>query len=436
MSSVAVVGAGAWGTALAIQAARAGRRVTLWARDPTALAAGRSPRLPGVALPERVTVTGELPGRCHAAILLAVPAQHLRTLLTAWQPQAPVVICAKGIETGTGRLPGEILAELHPDAPWAVLTGPNFAAEIAAGLPAAAVLATTDADRRARLIALLATPTFRLYGNDDPLGAQLGGAAKNVIAIAAGAVIGAGLGENARAALITRGVSELARLVASLGGRAETAAGLSGLGDLLLTCTGASSRNYSLGVALGRGEALADILAARQSVTEGVATAPALVARAAGVDLPICAAVALLLAGETTLPQAMAALLARPLRKRIGWPSKRGGARPLIHELRVYHCLPGRLPALLNRFATITLPIWQRHGIRQAGFWTVAIGESNQDLYYLLEWESLAERDTKWTAFQSDPEWLEKRAGTERDGQIVGSITNAILQPTAFSSVK
>jgi glycerol-3-phosphate dehydrogenase (NAD(P)+) len=314
MSSVAVVGAGAWGTALAIQAARAGRRVTLWARDPAALATGRSPRLPGFALPDAVRVTGDLPDRCHAAILLAVPAQHLRGLLSAWRPQAPVVICAKGIEAGTGRLPGEILMELHPGLPWAVLTGPNFAAEVAAGLPAAAVLASAEPERRARLIALLATPGFRLYGNDDPLGAQLGGAAKNVIAIAAGAVIGAGLGENARAALITRGVSELARLVAALGGRAETAAGLSGLGDLLLTCTGASSRNYSLGVALGRGGALADILAARSAVTEGVATAPALLTRAAGLDLPICAAVSALLAGEATLPQAMAALLARPLR--------------------------------------------------------------------------------------------------------------------------
>jgi glycerol-3-phosphate dehydrogenase (NAD(P)+) len=161
---------------------------------------------------------------------------------------------------------------------------------------------------------MLGTPGFRLYGNDDPIGVQLGGAAKNVIAIAAGTVIGAGLGENARAALITRGLAELSRLAVALGGRPETVMGLSGLGDLLLTCTGPSSRNFSLGLALGRGEALADILAARSAVTEGVATAPALLARARGVDLPICAAVAALLAGRTTVAQAMAALLARPRR--------------------------------------------------------------------------------------------------------------------------
>ena len=171
-----------------------------------------------------------------------------------------------------------------------------------------------EAALRERVIAALSTPTFRLYGNDDPVGAQVGGAAKNVIAIAAGTVIGAGLGENARAALITRGLAELARLVVALGGRAETVMGLSGLGDLLLTCTGPASRNFSLGLALGRGEKLADVLAARSAVTEGVTTAPALVARASGVDIPICTAVAALLDGRITLRQAMANLLSRPLR--------------------------------------------------------------------------------------------------------------------------
>ena len=224
------------------------------------------------------------------------------------------MICTKGVETGTNRLPLELVAELAPHAPAAVLTGPNFAHEIAAGLPAASVVAGTDARLRARIISLLATPSFRLYGNDDPIGAQVGGAAKNVIAIAAGAVIGAGLGENARAALITRGLAELSRLVIALGGRAETVSGLSGLGDLLLTCTGPSSRNFSLGLALGRGEPLAAVLAARDLVTEGVATAPALVARAAGVDMPISAAVAALVEGRTTLHAAMEALLARPRR--------------------------------------------------------------------------------------------------------------------------
>jgi len=239
--------------------------------------------------------------------------QHLRGMLARLpQSATPLVVCAKGVEIRTHRLPLELVAELHPTADAVVLTGPNFAHEIAAGLPAASVVAGTDAAVRGRVIELLGTQAFRLYGNDDPVGAQVGGAAKNVIAIAAGAVIGAGVGENARAALITRGLAELSRLAVALGGRAETVSGLSGLGDLLLTCTGPSSRNYSLGLALGRGEALADILAARDTVTEGVTTAPALVARAAGVDMPISAAVAALVEGRVTLRKAMATLLARP----------------------------------------------------------------------------------------------------------------------------
>ena len=314
MSSVAVVGAGAWGTALAIQAARASNRVTLWARDPAPIARMReSPRLPGLALPDAIAVTGELP-RTADVIVMAVPMQHMRGVLAAMRPAAPLLLAAKGVETGTLRLPLEVAASEHPAVPAALLTGPNFAREVALGQPAASVIAAADPALRDALAALLGTPAFRLYGNDDPVGAQLGGAAKNVIAIAAGAVIGAGLGENARAALITRGVAELGRLAVALGGRAETIAGLSGLGDLVLTCTGPGSRNFSLGHALGQGEALADILARRQSVTEGVATAPALVARAAAVELPICRAVAELVTGGATLGQAMAALLARPRR--------------------------------------------------------------------------------------------------------------------------
>lgn len=318
MNSIAVIGAGAWGTALAIQAARAGNQVSLWARDPAraaAIAAAReNPRLPGHRLPNAVTLAPTL--ATDAALrLLAVPMQHLRGVLALLPPAStPLVLCMKGVETGTLRLPLELVAELHPSAPNVILTGPNFAHEIAAGLPAAAVVAGTDAALRDLVIARLGTPAFRLYGNDDPIGAQVGGAAKNVIAIAAGAVIGAGLGENARAALVTRGLAELARLAVALGGRAETVAGLSGLGDLLLTCTGPASRNYSLGLALGRGETLADILARRDTVTEGVATAPALVARAGGVDMPICAAVAALVQGRLTLRGAIDSLLARPLR--------------------------------------------------------------------------------------------------------------------------
>ncbi|HUN39503.1 MAG TPA: NAD(P)H-dependent glycerol-3-phosphate dehydrogenase [Acetobacteraceae bacterium] len=318
MSDVSVIGAGTWGIALAIQAARAGADVLLWARDPLRAAdlaaRGESSRLPGVRLAQQVIVTHDL-GRVSGIVLLAVPMQHQRAVLTRLPPgTAPLVVCAKGFETGTNLLPLEVGQSVHPGVEAAVLTGPNFAHEIAAGLPAAAVVAATQSPLRDRVIATLSTPTFRLYGNDDPIGAQVGGAAKNVIAIAAGAVIGAGLGENARAALITRGLAELARLAVALGGRRETVMGLSGLGDLLLTCTGPASRNYSLGVALGRGEKLVDVLAARSAVTEGVATAPALVTRAAGVDLPICTAVAALLEGRTTLRQAITDLLARPLR--------------------------------------------------------------------------------------------------------------------------
>jgi len=315
MSSILVVGAGAWGTALALHLAREGRPVTLWARNPAPILADRrSPRLPGHRLPDPVVVTGRLDAKPFDAALLAVPVQHMAAVAAGLPGRTPVVACAKGVEAGTLRLPLEILADLHPGRPAAVLTGPNFAHEVAAGLPAAAVLAAADAGLRASLAEMIGGPAFRIYGNDDPVGAQLGGAAKNVIAIAAGAVMGAGLGENARAALITRGLAEIGRLVTALGGRAETVAGLSGLGDLLLTCTGPGSRNYSLGLALGQGMALSAILAGRDAATEGIDTAPALVARANGVDLPICTAVAALLDGRWRLDQAIAALLARPRR--------------------------------------------------------------------------------------------------------------------------
>ncbi len=227
-----------------------------------------------------------------------------------------MLICCKGIEAGTLALPLEIAADAHPGVTPGVLTGPNFAHEIAAAcqpLPW-----SRPATRRCvtRLIGAAGDPAFRLYGNDDPIGAQLGGAAKNVIAIAAGVVIGAGLGENARAALVTRGLAELARLAVALGGQAETVAGLSGLGDLLLTCAGAASRNMSFGLALGAGTPAATILAGRSGVTEGVATAPALVARAAllGVSVPVCEAVSALVSGQISVAQATHALLSRPLR--------------------------------------------------------------------------------------------------------------------------
>ena len=307
---VAVIGAGAWGLALALQAHRAGRAVTLWARTPARV----GERLRGITLPPEIRVTGALP--VADLVLLAVPLQHLRAVAAALPPGGPLICCAKGIEAETLALPLEILAAVQPGRPAAVLTGPSFAREVAAGLPTAVVLAAESEMLRNEAIVALATPPFRLYGNDDPVGAQVGGAAKNVVAIAAGAVIGAGLGENARAALVTRGLAELARLAVALGGRAETVSGLSGMGDLLLTCTSEASRNYSFGLALGGGARPAEILAARTAVTEGVATAPALVARALklGVAVPVCAAVAGVLGERITLAQAIAALLARRLR--------------------------------------------------------------------------------------------------------------------------
>jgi len=321
---IAVIGAGAWGTALAIQADRAGQSVMLWARDSARAALMAQSRanerlLPGVPLPPGITVTANATQALQdaALILLVVPAQALRPVLQSLPTlSAPVLICAKGVEAGSLMLPLEVLAEIHPGISAGVLSGPNFAHEIARGLPAAAVVASADSGLRALGVTRLGSPGFRLYGGDDPVGAEIGGAAKNVIAIAAGAVMGAGLGENARAALITRGLAEISRLAVALGGRADTVAGLSGLGDLLLTATGPGSRNTSLGMALGRGENLTDILGARQGVTEGVTTAPALVARAArlGVEIPICAAVAELVSGRLTVREAVAQLLSRPSR--------------------------------------------------------------------------------------------------------------------------
>jgi glycerol-3-phosphate dehydrogenase (NAD(P)+) len=321
---IAVLGAGAWGTALAVQAARAGNAVCLWARDPARARAIAERRenatyLPGVPLSPAIEVTADPAAALADAlfVLVCVPAQFLRPVLSALPDTGvPLVACAKGVERGTLRFPLEVVAEVRPGRPIAVLSGPNFAHEVAKGLPAAAVLASHDAGLRQVAGDLLGTAGFRIYGGDDPMGVQVGGAAKNVISIAAGAVIGAGLGENARAALVTRGLAELSRLTVALGGKAETASGLSGLGDLLLTTTGPGSRNTSLGVELARGVSLETALATRVGVAEGVETAPAIVARAAeaGVELPICAAVAELLAGRLSVSDAMGRLLARPRR--------------------------------------------------------------------------------------------------------------------------
>ncbi len=308
---VAVLGAGAWGTALALHALRLGHEVTLVARDPTPLAGRVNPRLPAHPLPPALAIAGTLPDA--DLLVLGVPTQPLRAALLAL-PAAlpPLVLLAKGLEAATGLLPLEVLRQARPDARGTVLSGPNFAHEVAAGLPAAAVVAGDDAPL---VQAALSGPALRLYASADPIGVQLGGAAKNVLAIAAGICTGAGLGENARAALVTRGLAELSRLVVASGGQAATAAGLSGLGDLLLTATGPGSRNTSLGIALGQGASLAAILAGRSAVTEGVATAPALLARAAaaGVELPVCATVAALLDGRLDVAGALRALMDRPM---------------------------------------------------------------------------------------------------------------------------
>jgi glycerol-3-phosphate dehydrogenase (NAD(P)+) len=312
---IGILGAGAWGIALAVLWARAGKTTVLSARNPALLHARVSPRLPGVMFPENLAVSDTIPDA--KILVLCVPMQFARPVLAALPAgDAPVLLCCKGLESSTLLLAPELCAAMLPDRNIAVLTGPNFAREVAAGLPAAAVLAAADAGLRGELITALHSHTLRLYGSADVTGAALGGAAKNVIAIAAGVVMGAGLGENARAALITRGLAEIARLSLALGGKAETVSGLSGLGDLLLTCTGMSSRNFSLGYDLGKGLTLPAIMAARSGVTEGVATAPALAARAeaAGVDMPITAAVTALLAGECDVPETMAALMGRALR--------------------------------------------------------------------------------------------------------------------------
>jgi glycerol-3-phosphate dehydrogenase (NAD(P)+) len=316
---IAVLGAGAWGTALAVRLAEGGARVTLWARDGwlahAMLVTRENPsRLPGITLPDAVLPTPDLSValRGARAVLLAAPVVGLRALAAAarphWPGDAPAVLCAKGFETRSCLLPHEVVAQALPGVTLAALSGPTFAHEIARGLPGAAVLAGAEV--------VLSMPRFRLYASHDIVGAEVGGALKNVVAIAAGVVIGAGLGENARAALVTRGLAEIARLAVALGGRAETVSGLSGLGDVMLTASGASSRNFSLGVALGQGRRLAEVLAERTAVTEGVATAPAALdrARAARVELPVVEAVAALLAGRAGVAELADGLLNRPAR--------------------------------------------------------------------------------------------------------------------------
>ena len=319
---IGVIGGGAWGTALAQVAARGGEPVTLWAREAEVVAGVNRAHenalfLPGVPLSDTIRATDDLTALADMdALLVVAPAQHVGAVLAAAGVRdTPLVLCAKGIEAGSGRLVGEVARAAAPDAPIAVLSGPTFAHEVAAGLPTAVTLACEDEDLGARLAARLAGPAFRPYASGDVVGAEIGGAVKNVLAIACGVVEGAGLGQNARAALIARGFAEMTRFGLAKGARAETLAGLSGLGDLVLTCSSTSSRNFSLGLGIGEGRSAAELMANRVTVAEGAFTAPVLhqVAVEAGVDMPIAHAVCRLLDGEP-VRAVIDALLARPLR--------------------------------------------------------------------------------------------------------------------------
>lgn len=309
---IGVVGAGAFGTALAVALGREGREVRLWARDVTGLAGGQSARLPGVNLPKTVSVTAEISDLIGAdAVLLTLPMQVLRGFL-AEHPVldgVALVACCKGVDLTTLKGPTALIEAACPNSAFAILTGPSFAADIARGLPTALTLASADGEA---LQHLLSTPTLRLYRTTDVIGAELGGALKNVIAIAAGIVIGAGLGDSARAALMTRGYAEMTRLALALGAKAETLAGLSGFGDLVLTCTSAQSRNFRYGQALGAGERFDPTV-----TVEGAATAKAVsdMAKSLQIDMPITSMIAAVIDHHITLPQAISALLSRPLKQ-------------------------------------------------------------------------------------------------------------------------
>ena len=326
MSDFGVIGAGAWGTAIAQVMASDGRSVALWAREPDVVAAindrhENSAFLPGIALSPGIRATADLAEVGAAALIFVVtPAQHMRAVLRDLPGGgAPLVLCSKGIEAGSLKLLHQVAGEIA-SGPVAVMSGPTFAHEVAAGKPTAVTLACEDADGEEGgcapgIAALISRPSFRPYTSTDVVGAEIGGAVKNVLAIACGVVEGAGLGQNARAALIARGFAEMTRFGLARGARAETLAGLSGLGDLVLTCSSTSSRNYSLGVGLGQGRPAAELLADRRTIAEGAFTAPVLAtaALAAGVEMPVTEAVCRLLQGAAA-GEVIAGLLGRPLR--------------------------------------------------------------------------------------------------------------------------
>jgi glycerol-3-phosphate dehydrogenase (NAD(P)+) len=324
--SVGIIGGGAWGTALAQTARLAGRNTLLWALEADVVSGinarhANTPFLPGVPLDPGLRATGVLAdiAACDVVLMVA-PAQHVRTIAAQLAPHLPhgkpVVMCAKGLEQATGKLMGEVMAEALPQATQAVLSGPSFAADVARGLPAAVTIATADETLGEALATALGYRNLRIYWSGDTIGVQLGGAVKNVLAIAAGIVHGRGLGASAHAALVTRGFAELRRFGQALGARPETLMGLSGLGDLLLTCGSPQSRNMSLGHALGEGQTLQTVLAGRRSVAEGVYTAAAVVRVAGqhGLDMPICQAVHAIVGGKLSIDAAIDGLLSRPFK--------------------------------------------------------------------------------------------------------------------------
>lgn len=319
---IAVLGGGAWGTALAVTMKRAGHETMLWARDGTIAAAindtASNPRyLPGIVLDHGLRATPELGAALAGAscVLCVVPAQATRALIAELAPLladgVPLVLCAKGIERTSGRLLSEVAAELLPEIPIGILSGPSFATDVARGLPTAVTVAAHDEERAASLAVLLSAPAFRCYSSTDVTGVELGGALKNVLAIAAGAISGAGLGASAQAALITRGFVELRRIGAAFGAAPETLMGLSGLGDLVLTCGSGQSRNFAYGMALGRGEALDGLKLAEGAATAGIA---AEIVRDRSIEAPIIVTIDRILRRELTIAAAVAELMARPLK--------------------------------------------------------------------------------------------------------------------------
>lgn len=318
-----IIGGGAWGTALAQMLASDGSAVTLWARETAVVSAINDARentlfLKGLPLAQSIRATGDLGDlTACSALLVVTPAQHMRTTLEQIAVGArPLILCCKGMETGSLALMSDVAHQLHPHAPILVLSGPTFAHEVAAGLPTAVTFACEDEALATTLAGAIRRPAFRPYVSRDVVGAEIGGAVKNVLAIACGVVEGAGLGQNARASLISRGFAEMTRFGLARGAKAETLAGLAGLGDLVLTCSSMSSRNFSLGQGLGQGQSAADLLADRHTVAEGAHSAPVVLeaARQLGIDMPIVEAVNSLLSGTADVRTVMADLLSRPLR--------------------------------------------------------------------------------------------------------------------------